>query len=400
METLKGLSLFANVGVAEARFNEIGVEILLANEIDDKRVDFYREVYPKTKMIHGDIIDECVRTEIVEEAIHAQINFIIATPPCQGMSVAGNRDPNDPRNQLVYYAIDVIKRVKPNFIFLENVPRQLKTNICVNDEIIKIPDYILRELGDDYLFNNVSLAKAKDFGVPQLRERSIFLLTKKDVGVIWEFPPKQDEVTLQNSIGSLPSLDPLLREGLPLTQEKFPHYEEKRLAGLVVSKWHRPPTHPWRQVEWMMHTPTGKSAIFNEIYFPQKKDGSEIKAHHNHYRRMDWDKPSRTITMFNNFISTLATVHPGKPYKENGEILYSDPRALSIYELLIVMSIPVDWPIPEWVNDSFLRSVIGEGIPSKMSRDIFSHLQKQLEQAKSKVNNHENEQLHIDNFYK
>lgn len=398
MVTLKGLSLFANVGVAEAFFDEIGVDVLLANEIDEKRVKFYREVYPKTKMIHGDIVEESVRTAIVEEAIRNQIDFIIATPPCQGMSVAGNRDPNDPRNQLIYYAVDVIKRVKPKFIFLENVPRQLKTNIRVDDELVKIPNYIIRELKDEYLFNSVSLAKAKDFGVPQLRERSIFLLTKKEVGIVWEFPPKQDEVSLQKSIGNLPSLDPLLREGLPLTLEKFPLYEEKRLAGLAVSKWHRPPTHPWRQVEWMMHTPTGKSAIFNEVYFPQKKDGSEIKAHHNHYRRMDWDKPSRTITMFNNFISTLTTVHPGRPYKEKGEVLYSDPRALSIYELLIVMSIPIDWPIPEWVNDSFLRSVIGEGIPSKMSRDIFSHLQRQLERRSYGTESQENEQFCIDSF--
>lgn len=75
----------------------------------------------------------------------------------------------------------------------------------------------------------------------------------------------------------------------------------------------------------------------------------------------------------------LATVHPGRPYQCNGETLYSDPRALSIYELLIVMSIPVDWPIPEWVNDSHLRSVIGEGIPSKMARDIVHELIVNLE---------------------
>ena len=200
------------------------------------------------------------------------------------------------------------------------------------------------------------------------------MLVKKELGFKWEFPEKQDEVTLEMAIGHLPSLDPLLREGMSLTLEKFPDFEKKKAEGLSVSKWHHPPTHPWRHVEWMMHTPTGKSAIYNEVYYPQKADGSEIKAHHNHYRRMNWDKPSRTITMFNGFISTLATVHPGRPYEENGQLLYSDPRALSVYELLIVMSIPTDWPIPDWADDSFLRSVIGEGIPSKMARDILYQL--------------------------
>lgn len=375
---IKGLSLFANVGIAEARFAELGIKILVANEIVEDRAKFYSEVYPETHMICGDITDDTVRDNIVSESIEKHVNFVIATPPCQGMSVAGNRDANDPRNQLIYYAIDVIKRVKPDYVLLENVPRQLTTKIVVNGKEVKIPEYIRAELSNDYTFNTETLAKAKDFSVPQLRERNIFLLVKKKLGFTWEFPEKQPTVTLEEAIGDLPSLDPQLREGMKLTREKFPDFDEKKKAGIAVSKWHHPPVHPWRHVEWMMHTPTGKSAIYNEVYFPQKRDGSEIKAHHNHYRRMNWDKPSRTITMFNNYISTLASVHPGRPYQKDGETLYSDPRALSVYELLIVMTIPTDWPIPDWVDDSFLRSVIGEGIPSKMSRDIMGELIKQI----------------------
>ena len=375
---INGLSLFANVGIAEARFAELGIKILVANEIVEDRAKFYSEVYPETHMICGDITDDTVRDNIVSESIEKHVNFVIATPPCQGMSVAGNRDAHDPRNQLIYYAIDVIKRVKPDYVLLENVPRQLTTKIVVNGKEVKIPEYIRAELSNDYTFNTETLAKAKDFSVPQLRERNIFLLVKKKLGFTWEFPEKQPTVTLEEAIGDLPSLDPQLREGMKLTREKFPDFDEKKKAGIAVSKWHHPPVHPWRHVEWMMHTPTGKSAIYNEVYFPQKKDGSEIKAHHNHYRRMNWDKPSRTITMFNNYISTLASVHPGRPYQKDGETLYSDPRALSVYELLIVMTIPTDWPIPDWVDDSFLRSVIGEGIPSKMSRDIMGELIKQI----------------------
>ena len=257
---------------------------------------------------------------------------------------------------------------------LENVPRQLTTKIRIDGETIKIPDYIKKELEEDYLFNSQTLAKTKDFGVPQLRERNINLLVKKKWGFRWEFPEAVPIVTLKEAIGDLPSLDPLLHEGIELTLEKFPDYEKKRIEGEKVSKWHHPPVHPWRQVEWMMHTPTGTSAIFNEKYFPQKKDGTEIRAHHNHYRRMSWDKPARTITMFNGYMSTLATVHPGRPYEKDGETLYSDARALSVYELFIVMSIPLDWPVPDWVDDPFLRFVIGEGIPSKVARDILQNL--------------------------
>lgn len=374
MSKLKGLSLFANVGVAEAMFKEIGVDIVLANEIEEKRARFYSEVYTDSEMICGDITNDAIRECIILKALEKGVNFIIATPPCQGMSVAGNRNDSDPRNQLIYYAIDVIKRVKPDFVLLENVPRQLTTKIEVDGELIVIPEYIKRVLGEEYKFNEKTLAKAKDFSVPQMRERNIFLLVKNEFGFSWEFPPKQREIHLDEAIGGLPSLDPLLREGIQFTREKFPEYDKKKADGERVSKWHHPPVHPWRQVEWMMHTPTGKSAIYNEVYYPQKEDGTEIKAHHNHYRRMNWDKPSRTITMNNNYLSTLATVHPGRPYELDGEMLYSDPRALSVYEILIVMSIPLDWPIPEWVDDSFLRAVIGEGIPSKMARDIVKNL--------------------------
>ena len=88
--------------------------------------------------------------------------------------------------------------------------------------------------------------------------------------------------------------------------------------------------------------------------------------------------PCRTITQNNGVISSLACVHPGNPYELNGEILYSDPRVLSIYELLIVTSLPTDWPIPDWAKDSFIRNVIGEGIPSKLVKNIMLGLLNQI----------------------
>lgn len=376
---LNGLSLFSNVGIAEAYLKDVGVDIVLANEIDEKRARFYQEVYSDAHMICGDITDEKIRDEIVKEALQKKVEFILATPPCQGMSEAGLRLEFDPRNQLIFYAVDVIKKVKPKFVLLENVPKQLTTKIEYNGEVILIPEYIKRELGADYSFNKETLVMAKDYGVPQLRERNIFLLVKKDLDYIWEFPKKQQEITLEEAIGSLPSLDPLLREGVDETIRRFPEYEKKREAGLQVSKWHYPPKHSWKQVEWMMHTPTGKSAIYNETYYPQKEDGTPVKAHHNNYRRLKWDMPCRTVTQNNGVISSLACVHPGRKYiSDSGEILYSDPRVLTIYELMIVMSLPLDWNIPEWADDTFIRRVFGEGIPSKLVRAIVGELTRQL----------------------
>ena len=372
---LKGVSLFANVGVAEAYMEELGIDMKVANEIDEERAKFYKEIYKKTEMVIGDITDSKVRDEIVKKAIENKVDFLIATPPCQGMSEAGLRLKYDPRNQLITYAIDVIRRVKPKFVLLENVPKQLTTKIKYENDIILIPEYIKKELGNLYKFNKETLIMAKDHGVPQLRERSIFLLVRKDLPYNWEFPEKQPEITLQEAIGHLPSLDPKLREGLDFTLEKFPDYERKKAIGLRVSKWHFPPTHSWRQVEWMLHTPSGRPAIYNEKHYPKKKDGTPVKAHHNHYRRLKWDMPSRTITQNNGVMSSLACVHPGREFfNEYGEILYSDPRVLSIYELLIVMSLPLDWNIPDWASEVLIRKSIGEGIPPKLVKNIMIEL--------------------------
>lgn len=375
---LRGISLFANVGVAEAYLDSIGVDMKIANEFVPQRARFYQDVYKKTHMMCGDIKDDSIRTKIVEDALDKNVNFVMATPPCQGMSMAGNRLEFDIRNELIYYAVDVIKRINPEYALIENVPTILKTKIVVDGEVMLIPDYLKRELGDNYTFNDETLIKTMDYAIPQMRKRNIFLLVRKDKHIKWTFPEKGHIVTLEEAIGNLPSLDPLLREGLDFTMEKFPDFEKKKEIAAKVSPWHKPPLHSWKQVEWMMHTPSGKSAIYNEVYYPQKENGVHIVAHHNHYRRMAWEKPSRTITQNNGVISSLACVHPGRPYIKDGETLYSDPRVLTIYELLIVSSLPLDWPIPSWANDTLIRKVIGEGIPSKLIKVIVEQLIKQL----------------------
>ena len=377
MKKIRGLSLFSNVGIAEAGLASLDVDMIYANELLQDRAKFYSCVHPETEMIQGDITNDDIRSIIVKKSLESNVNLILATPPCQGMSEAGNRFEFDERNQLITYAVDVIKRIRPEYAIIENVPTILNTKIVINGNIMLIPDY-LKSVLDDYKFNDESLIRAMDHGIPQMRERNIYLLVRKDIDIEWEFPDTEPIITLREAIGDLPSIDPMLREGLEFTINKFPNFEKKRDEGLKISKWHYPPTHSWKQVEWMMHTPSGKSAIYNPVYYPQKVGGVHIVAHHNHYRRMAWEKPSRTITQNNGVISSLACVHPGRPYELNGETLYSDPRVLTIYELLIVSSLPLDWNIPSWAKESFIRKVIGEGIPSRMITVIVEQLLKQL----------------------
>lgn len=375
---LRGLSLFANVGIAEAYFPQLGVDIKIANELLPERARFYSDVYKDTHMVCGDITDDNLRSQIIEEAIAQNVNFVMATPPCQGMSRVGKMDKYDVRNQLIYYAVDVVKRIKPEYVLIENVTTILKTRIIVDGEDMLIPEYLERELGGDYRFNETTKVKAMYYSIPQMRLRNIYLLVRKDKQIKWEFPPHTPIVTLEEAIGDLPDVDPLLREGEAFTVSKFPDFIKKRDLAAKVSKWHRPPVHSWRLVECMMHTPTNESAIYNKVYYPKKTDGTRVKAHYNQYRRLAWDTPSRCLTQNNGVISSLACVHPGRPYKKGSEILYTNPRVMTIYEIMIVSSLPLDWAIPEWADENLIRKVIGEGIPSKLIKVIVESLLKQI----------------------
>ena len=99
----------------------------------------------------------------------------------------------------------------------------------------------------------------------------------------------------------------------------------------------------------MMHTPSGCTAFDNKIFSPKKDDGTRVNGHYNTYRT-------------------------GKPYVQNGEVLYSDPRCLTLYELFIVFSLPKDWNVPDWADERFIRRVVGEGIPPMLIKNIVEEL--------------------------
>lgn len=367
---MNGLSMFANVGIAETYLHKVGVNIVVANELIPERARFYRHLYPECNMICGDITDKKIFNQVVNVSKSNNVDFIIATPPCQGMSIAGQKSPTDPRNYLITYAVDAIKMLHPKYVFMENVFMQLKTSIVYDGKKILIPELIDAALGNDYYIEK-EVIDTKFYGVPQQRKRAIILLSRKDNGRHWVFPPKSSHIiTLEEAIGDLPSLDPLVKE--KEYRYIFPFYEEKLKKGLEVSKWHFPKDHVWRNIEVMMHTPTGCSARKNPIYFPKKKDGTMVGGAPRTYMRMDWNKAAPTITSFNQTISSFQNVHPGRLDEKTG--LYSDARVLTIFEMLRVMSLPDNWNIPDWAPNNLIRKVIGEGVPPEAVRRIVKVL--------------------------
>jgi DNA (cytosine-5)-methyltransferase 1 len=74
------LSLFANIGVAEAYLEEIGCHVAVANELVKRRADLYRRIYPQTEMICGDITNADIFKSIIKTSQKANVNVIIAPP--------------------------------------------------------------------------------------------------------------------------------------------------------------------------------------------------------------------------------------------------------------------------------------------------------------------------------
>lgn len=378
------LSLFSSAGVAETYFEKHGVSVKVACELLPERVAIYRHLYPSSEMIEGDLTDAGVYGRVIELAKASHCDFIIATPPCQGMSTAGKKIKDDPRNRLIINVVEAIKAVRPRFVIIENVPEILQTKIEVDGFWVKIDDYLKSELADEYFFNTKRVVNAMHYGVAQSRERCIYLLSHYSTGVCWEFPDQLDYVvTMRDAIGDLPSLDPYVTDISDEEREAlFPEYQEKKEAGLRVSKWHCPPRHKYRHVVAMMHTPEGCSAWENSKYYPTLADGTKSKGYKNTYKRQWWDKPAYTVTKYTSRIGSQENGHPGKaiidsPLEE--ERIWSDARVLTIFELMRVSSLPDDWGIPDNASTNVIREVIGEGVPPRLLECALIELERLID---------------------
>lgn len=351
-QKIKVLSLFANVGVGEARLSEINhptkeFEVVVANELLKDRCDFYSNLYPSSKIIHGDITQSNVLDDIITTAVKEGVTMMIATPPCQGMSQAGRMSEDDPRNSLILKAMECFEEIRPQYMLIENVPQMLRTYISIDGIKVKIIDYLsdfTKKLGYQIKYG---VFDASLYGTPQSRKRC-FVRIYKD-GLDWVDPPPQKKISVRDKIGMLPTLEAGQKSNL---------------------KWHNAKDHNAKHVLWMKNTPTGKTAFENEIYFPSK-DGRKISGFATTYKRIEWDVPAPTITMANGSVSSQNNVHPGRKLEDG---TYSDARVLTILELLRLSGLPDDWNIPEGASDSLIRKVIGEAVPPYMMKTMVESI--------------------------
>ncbi|MGL2440411.1 DNA cytosine methyltransferase [Helicobacter pylori] len=258
-QTLTYVSLFSGAGVGCYGLLEEGFECVATNEILEKRLNIQR-INNKCKFDEGYICGDIKELEIKEKILkqigfyskkfgNDRVDLVVATPPCQGMSVANHKKKNDEikRNSLVVESIDLIKQIKPRFFILENVPSFYKTG-CIdkNDNLLEIGSMIEQNLSGDYMLYD-EVINFKNFGANSSRTRTLVIGVCKEfkdfTSALEFFPDFKEEKTLKEVIGSLK----------PLTWGEYDS----------ADFYHSFRTYPKRMQEWIKDLKEGQSAFEN-----------------------------------------------------------------------------------------------------------------------------------------
>lgn len=385
-KTLTYVSLFSSAGIGCFGLSSNGFNCVITNEILEKRLNIQR--YNKkckydSGYICGDITQNNIKSMVLKEIeVYKEkesidsIDVVIATPPCQGMSVA-NHKKNDleiTRNSLVVEAIEMVEIIQPKFFIFENVQAFMKT-ICFDNGIKKQISKSIEERLGKYYDYSWEVINFKSYGANSSRTRTLVIGVRKD---------------LNNSISPI---------------DFFPDYEpEKQLNKLIFKLprfvemgeidpddiYHNFKPYAKNMREWISGIPEGSSAYDNiDIKkIPHKVVNGELIPNVNKngdkYKRQCWSKVAPCIHTRNDILSSQNTIHP------------EDDRVFSIRELMILMNIPKKFT---WSNhcEPFLNSLstiekrlflkknelnirqsIGEAIPTIIIDKIAANIKKYL----------------------
>lgn len=202
---IRTVALFAGCGGLDLGFQKAGFNIIWANDNNKKVKETYEKNHPNTELKIKSIVD--IKPEEIPEC-----DVIIGGPPCQSWSAAGSgKGKEDSRGQLFYDYIRLIKAKKPKAFVAENVKGILsKRHIESFNEIVDLFD----KAGYKVTYK---LLNAKNYGVPQDRERVFIVGTLKELNLEYNFPKEThtegNYITLREAIGDLEENPGELYEG-------------------------------------------------------------------------------------------------------------------------------------------------------------------------------------------
>lgn len=208
---MKILELFAGYGSQALALKRLGLEFTAeTSEIDKYAMQTYDMIHGKTNH-HGDI------TKINEKEL-GYFDLITYSSPCQDFSTAGKQKGGDKgsetRSSLLWECERIIAEVKPKYLLMENVKNLVGKRHKHNfDAWLEV----LEKLGYD---NYWQVLNAKDYGVPQNRERVFVVSIRKDLNQGYKFPEK---IPLEKRLKDI--LEPIVDEKFYLSDEQVARFQ-------------------------------------------------------------------------------------------------------------------------------------------------------------------------------
>lgn len=197
------IDLFAGCGGMSTGFEKAGFTTILAFEKDTWAGDTFIKNHPNTKMEIGPI-----ENKNLEALLPNKICGVIGDPPCQGFSLSGDRDPNDPRNSLFMEFAKTVKITNPTFFVLENVTGLLSAKNANGEAVKDIIIKVFSELNYKVALNTLD---ASEYGVPQKRRRIFFIGIRNDLNInpenLYPIANTNTTVSVLDAIEDLPILD-------------------------------------------------------------------------------------------------------------------------------------------------------------------------------------------------
>lgn len=325
----KVISTFSGCGGSSTGYVWAGGKVLLAVEWDNNAVETYRLNYPNTPIYHGDIaqlsVEECLERTGLKVG---ELDILDGSPPCQGFSTAGKRVMDDPRNQLFQEYIRLLRGLKPKVFVMENVSGMVKGKMKL------IFAEIMRELKASGYKVSARLLNAMYFGVPQSRQRMIFIGVREDLGIEPSHPKAQ-------SGGITP---------------------RQAFIGIVDNEDNRAFPDWLKQAARLMEAGNYSSGNAQSAFLKTKGN----RAGSINTKLLSFDRPACTLTKSE--IATTGIVHPSRD------------RFITIQEAKRIGSYPDHYQFTGKRGEQWAR--IGNSVPPMFMKAIADHIWQHILQPK------------------
>ena len=338
------VSFFSGIGGFSLGFRSTGFEVKGFVEIDDGLASIYQANFPNVERLGSDITKVDSEKLIDFRNRVGEIDVVIGGPPCQGFSLSGKRNVEDPRNYLFQDYLRAIDILAPKFAIVENV-RLLTSMRSKGGGLVK--DEIIAGLRQHGYRAKIFQVNAKNYGVPQHRERVLFLAVRDDLGIEPTFPSP----CLLDDISLIEGKSPVLTFGDACSDLAF-------LESGHVSKedtMHKAVKHPQHVLDWLWDVPEGKSAHDNKDQNLRPPSGYNTT-----YKRQVWSEPASTVQTTFGMISGCRNVHP------------IATRSLTVREACRLQSFPDSYKLP-WSLGT-IRTGIGNAVPPLLAKKVAEHL--------------------------